>query len=209
MKNKIIWGAVLILAAAFLLENAYLMGRRSGEKARQKNVVVRYQPFPVSRPFENNPAIFMDSRARETLDEMNRLQERMQRLMDNSFYARPDQRNIQNRPSSSGQSFSDTDTAYIVKVSLPGFEKKDIRVRVEGGQLVVSAETKKDEVKKDGDSYAQASRYGDFLSTFMLPQDARADQITAEHKNGLLTITVPKMKDRKMRPSRITKIVVK
>lgn len=203
MKDKIILGAVIVLAAAFLLENAYLMGRHSGEKAKQKNVVVQYQPFPMPRSLENNPAFMMDMRPREPFDEMNRMQEmmreRMQRMQDTGSYSGPEQRGFLNlpAPAASGQSFRDKNTAYIINISMPGFEKKDIQVRTEGRQLIVSGETAKGGTEKDRNFYAQESRHGNFMSTFLLPQDARINQMTTEYKDGVLTITIPKNKTSK------------
>ncbi|MFB3919889.1 secreted protein containing molecular chaperone IbpA, HSP20 family [Candidatus Velamenicoccus archaeovorus] len=200
MKNKIILGAVIVLAAAFLLENAYLMGRHSGEKAQQKNVVVQYQPFPMPSSLENNPAFMMDMRAREPFDEMNRMQEimreRMQRMQDTGFYSGPEQKDFLNlpAPAASGQSFRDKNKAYIINISMPGFEKKDIHVRTEGRQLIVSGETAKGGTEKGRNFYAQESRSGNFTSTFLLPQDARINQMTTEYKDGILTITIPKNK---------------
>ena len=208
MKNKIILGAVIVLAAAFLLENAYLMGRHSGEKAQQKNVVVRYQPFPMPKSLENNPAFMMDMRPRESFDEINGIQEirqermlkmaqeQMRRMQDPGFYSGPEQKGFLNlpAPAASSQSFRDKDTAYIIHISMPGFEKKDIRVRTEGRQLIVSGETAKGGAEKGRNFYAQESRSGNFMSTFLLPQDAKINQMTSEYKNGVLTITVPKNK---------------
>jgi len=200
MKDRIVLGAVIALAAAFLLENAYLMGRHSGEKAQQKNVVVQYQPFPMPRSLENNPAFMMDARAREPFDEMNRMQEmmqeRMRRVQDNGIASGPEQKGFLNlpAPAASGQSFRDEDTAYVIKISMPGFEKKDIHVRTEGRQLVVSGETKKGGTQQDNNFRAQESSYGNFMSTFLLPQGARINQMTSEYKNGVLTITIPKNK---------------
>ncbi len=199
MKNKIIWGAVIVLAAAFLLENAYLMGRRSGEKA-QKNVVVQYQPFPLPRSFENNPAFMVDRRKWEPFEEMNRMhemmREQMRRMQDPGFYSGPEQKDFLNLPAPavSGQSFCDKDKAYIININMPGFEKKDIQVRTEGRQLIVSGETAKGGTEKGRNVYVQESRHGNFMSTFLLPQDARINQMTTEYKDGVLTITIPKNK---------------
>ena len=211
MKDRIVLGAVIALAAAFLLENAYLMGRHSGEKAQQKNVVVQYQPFPMPRSLENNPAFMMDMRPRESFDEINgiqeirqermlkMMQEQMRRLPESSFYTGPEQSGFLNLPAPavSGRSFRDADAAYVIKISMPGFEKKDIRVRTEGRQLIVSGETAKGSTEKGRNFYAQESRSGNFMSTFLLPQDARINQMTSEYKNGVLTITIPKNKTSK------------
>ncbi len=208
MKDRIILGAVIVLAAVLLLENAYLMGRHSGEKSRQKNVVVQYQPFPMPSSLGKNPAFMVDMRPRESFDDINEIQqieqerifkmmqERMRRMQDPDFYSGPEQKDFLNLPAPavSGQSFRDKDNAYIINISMPGFEKKDIRVRTEGRQLIVSGETAKSGTEKGQNFYAKESRSGNFMSTFLLPQDARINQMTTEYKDGILTITIPKNK---------------
>ena len=88
------------------------------------------------------------------------------------------------------------DKAYIVEVDLPGIDKKDIKVNIdpENRTLTISGERKfKDEVKKE-DYYKIESSYGKFMRTFSLPENVDVDKIDAKNENGVLNITIPKVK---------------
>ncbi len=88
------------------------------------------------------------------------------------------------------------ENAYVVEVDLPGVKKEDIKVNIdqEKRTLSISGERKfKDEVKKD-DYYKIESSYGKFMRTFSLPENVDAENIDAKTEDGVLHITLPKIK---------------
>jgi HSP20 family protein len=88
------------------------------------------------------------------------------------------------------------ENAYVVEVDLPGVKKEDIKVNIdpEKRTLTISGERKfKEEVKKE-DYYKIESSYGKFMRTFSLPENVDADQIDAKTEEGVLHITLPKVK---------------
>jgi len=88
------------------------------------------------------------------------------------------------------------ENAYVVEVDLPGVKKEDIKVNIdqEKRTLTVSGERKfKNEVKKE-DYYKIESSYGKFLRTFSLPENVDAENIDAKTEDGVLHITLPKVK---------------
>ncbi len=88
------------------------------------------------------------------------------------------------------------ENAYVVEVDLPGVKKEDIKVNIdqEKRTLSISGERKfKDEVKKD-DYYKIESSYGKFMRTFSLPENVDAENIDAKTEDGVLHITLPKVK---------------
>lgn len=88
------------------------------------------------------------------------------------------------------------DKGYIVEVDLPGIDKKDIKVNIdpENRTLTISGERKfKNEVKKE-DYYKIESSYGKLMRTFTLPENVDIDKIDAKNENGVLNITIPKVK---------------
>jgi HSP20 family protein len=81
---------------------------------------------------------------------------------------------------------------YLIKAELPEMKKEDVKVTVENGVLTISGERKfeKEEKKK---KYHRVERgYGTFVRSFTLPDDADANKVKAEFKNGLLTVHLPK-----------------
>jgi len=88
------------------------------------------------------------------------------------------------------------ESAYVVEVDLPGVKKEDIKVNIdpEKRTLTISGERKfKEEVKKE-DYYKIESSYGKFMRTFSLPENVDLDNIDAKTEEGVLHITLPKVK---------------
>jgi HSP20 family protein len=82
--------------------------------------------------------------------------------------------------------------AYEITVELPGVKADDIDVGVHDGTLTIKGE-KRSEQKEEGRTWYFTERtFGSFLRSFRLPADADADKISADHQDGLLTITIPK-----------------
>jgi HSP20 family protein len=93
--------------------------------------------------------------------------------------------------------FEDQDK-LVVKAELPGIDKDDIRVDVQNGMLMITAERRSENEEKDGRTfYRREMSYGKFVRSFSLPQDVAADSVKAEHTNGVLTVEVPKPEARK------------
>ncbi len=88
------------------------------------------------------------------------------------------------------------DKAYLIEVDLPGIKKEDIKVNIdqENNTLTISGERKfKDEIKKE-DYYKIESSYGKFMRTFSLPDNINIDDIGAKTEDGILHLTLPKIK---------------
>jgi HSP20 family molecular chaperone IbpA len=84
------------------------------------------------------------------------------------------------------------ESAYTVKVHMPGIAKKDINVQVKDEELIISAKSRKDQAVKGKDTYVQESSYGTFLSRFRLPEDTEKSRIVSDYQDGILTVTIPK-----------------
>lgn len=90
----------------------------------------------------------------------------------------------------------------LVKVEVPGMEEKDLRVNFEDGLLTISGERQFE--RKDDRNYHRIERsYGSFVRTFSLPRTVDANAITAEYKNGVLEIAIPKKEEAKPRQIQI------
>jgi HSP20 family protein len=88
---------------------------------------------------------------------------------------------------------------YTVEIDLPGVEKEDINVSVEGDYLIVTAERKMKKELKEDDYYLLESRYGKFYRTFYLSDDIDRDSIDAKYEDGRLIVTFEKVAAKKRR----------
>ena len=86
----------------------------------------------------------------------------------------------------------ENDKLYTVTLDIPGVEKKDVNIEVEGSSLIVSG--KREEAnEKDMSLYYSQTRYGNFSRTFNLPEEINVEKINAKYKNGTLVLALPKM----------------
>jgi len=83
------------------------------------------------------------------------------------------------------------DDALIVRLELPGLERKDVEVRVEDQMLVVEGERPDDRPADGGVDPRSRWGYGPFRSEVALPHPADADDVKARFRNGLLEVAVP------------------
>ena len=92
---------------------------------------------------------------------------------------------------------NEDDTRYSLEVELPGLTQKDVEVKVEGNLLTLSSKKSEEkEEKKKGYVLKERKNYT-FSRSFVLPENVETDKITAEFKNGLLLIDVPKAESAK------------
>lgn len=91
----------------------------------------------------------------------------------------------------------ENDDAIIVKAELPGVDKDQITVDVEGRVLTIKGERKYENEVKEDSYYRRERSYGSFQRAFTLPDGADSDAIKAEYKDGVLKIKVPKSETQK------------
>jgi len=87
----------------------------------------------------------------------------------------------------------ENDAQYLMEVELPGLAEKDIEVKLENNLLTISSrKEEKTEEKKNG-YLLRERRSAHFSRSFVLPEDVEREKIAAEFKNGILTLTFPKV----------------
>jgi HSP20 family protein len=85
----------------------------------------------------------------------------------------------------------ETDEEFQISAELPGVEKKDVKLSVENGVLLISGRREQEEEK--GKRYHKIERaYGSFARSFTMPDVVDEQKVTAEFKNGVLTVRLPK-----------------
>jgi HSP20 family protein len=87
----------------------------------------------------------------------------------------------------------------VLEAELPGMNREDFDLSIENNIIILRGE-RRFEKKDDGDNYHRVERaYGTFTRSFTLPQTVSAEGATAEYKNGVLRVTLPKREEVKAR----------
>jgi len=90
---------------------------------------------------------------------------------------------------------------YLIKAELPEVKKEEVKVSVQDGVLTISGERKYEKEEK-GKKYHRVERaYGSFARSFALPDDADAEKVAGEFKDGILKVHVPKSE--KAKPKKV------
>lgn len=92
---------------------------------------------------------------------------------------------------------TEDDKEFVIKAELPEVKKEDVKVSVEDGRLEISGERKFEKEEK-GKKYHRIERaYGSFMRSFTLPEGAAGDKVSADFKDGVLTVHLPKSPEAK------------
>jgi len=96
---------------------------------------------------------------------------------------------------------SEDDKEYRIKVELPEIKKEDVKLTAEEATLTITGE-RKFEAEQKGRKYHRVERaYGSFGRSFSLPDDANPAKVSAEFKDGVLTVHL--VKDEKAKPQHV------
>lgn len=88
---------------------------------------------------------------------------------------------------------SEDDKNFFVKAEIPGVSKDDIKVSVDGNQVSVSAEVRKEKEEKQGTRLIRSERYfGSVSRSFTLDENVDQAAAQAKYENGVLQLTLPK-----------------
>lgn len=88
---------------------------------------------------------------------------------------------------------SETDQAYVVKAEIPGVKKEEIKIDIDGNQVSISAETKKETEEKKGETVVRSERYyGQQYRSFTLAKEIDDAKAEAKYRDGVLELTLPK-----------------
>ncbi|VFQ80412.1 unnamed protein product [Cuscuta campestris] len=94
--------------------------------------------------------------------------------------------------------WKETPEAHVFKADVPGLKKEEVKVEVEEGRVLqISGERSKDKEEKNDTWHRVERSSGRFLRRFRLPENAMVDQVKAAMENGVLTVTVPKVEQKK------------
>jgi HSP20 family protein len=96
---------------------------------------------------------------------------------------------------------AETEAHYEVTVELPGMKPEEFNVELRNGELWITGERKEEKEEKGKTWHRMERRYGEFRRVFRLPLAVEEEKVTAEYKEGILRVTVPKVAEAK--PKRV------
>ena len=112
---------------------------------------------------------------------------------------------LQQMPAAPKIDVSETDNEIQIKAEMPGIDQNDVEVLLEDDRLIIRGEKKQEQEREDKDrNYHVRERVqGAFSRTLPLPFAPDPNQVKAEFKDGVMTITIPKPQEVKQKQHRI------
>ncbi len=107
------------------------------------------------------------------------------------------------RPWSPAVDILETDNELVLKADLPELKLEDIEVRMENGTLTLKGERRFEKEEKTTGVHRIERSYGTFVRSFTVPGAFDTNEINAEYKNGVLTVTMPKKEAAKPRQVKV------
>ena len=96
----------------------------------------------------------------------------------------------------------ETKDAYVFRADLPGVKEDDLEISLTGSRLAISGH-REQESREQGETYYATERsYGAFSRAFTLPEGIDGENVSAELKNGVLHVNIPKKPE--VQPKRIS-----
>jgi len=97
---------------------------------------------------------------------------------------------------------------FMIEVAAPGMKKENFKVDYENGRLTISSEFKNEKEEKEGETVTRREfSYQSFQRSFNVTEDVvNAEKISANYKDGILLITLPKREEVKPKPPKQIKI---
>jgi HSP20 family protein len=93
--------------------------------------------------------------------------------------------------------------AYLVRAELPGVKKDDIQVSIDGPQVSLSAEVRREQEDQDERVLHTERVYGKVQRSFTLPQEVDEEKAAAKFRDGILELTLPKKQAATRKPINI------
>jgi HSP20 family protein len=131
---------------------------------------------------------------------IDRLQREMNRAFDDFFRGDLfDTSSNLNQPWSPAVDISETKDSYLIHAELPGVKKDEVKITMHDNLISIRGEKKSETEKKDENYHRVERSYGVFERSFSLPGTVKSDAIDAKYDDGVLTITLPKTEEAKVK----------
>ncbi len=133
---------------------------------------------------------------RNPWQEFNTLQRQMNRLFDETLVPTNRQESLSFLRVPAAE-IQDTSDAIHLKLEIPGMEAKDLDVQVTENAVSISGERKSEAKKQENSVTRSEFHYGKFHRVIPLPARVQNTNVTAEYKDGILNLTLPKTEQEK------------
>ncbi len=134
----------------------------------------------------------------DPFNDLLRIQERMNRMFQDSLHARGEGDQGAWAPA---VDIFETPDKVVLLADLPGVDPQELEVRVESSTLILNGERRLEKEVEEENFHRMERGYGPFQRTFTLPATIDQEGIRAEHRNGVLRVSLPKAEG--SRPKRI------
>jgi len=140
--------------------------------------VIKYTPFATDDDFPAGLRLFQDSVSR--------------------LFGEPG-----SRPWTPAVDIFETENELVLKADLPEVDPKDVDIQIENGTLTLKG-NRAFETEKNGKGYHRIERsYGSFVRAFSLPETVDPENVKADFKNGVLSVTIAKKEIAKPRSIKV------
>ena len=133
----------------------------------------------------------------EPFEGLTELRREMNRVFERFFEEGP--MRVWEHPLEPAVEVSDTPEAVVVKAQVPGVPKDNLQLTITENAMTLKGEIKEEEKKEGKNYYRQEWRYGAFERTIPLPVAVQAEKATADLKDGVLAVTLPKREAAKVK----------
>lgn len=128
------------------------------------------------------------------------LREAMSRLFDESFWDPFEDTSLSAGDRSGGLfpkvNISETENEVKVTANIPGIDPEKVSIEVDEDSLTLSGTIEEEKEDSDEKQYRFEREYGEFYRDFLLPARVDPDKVSAESKNGVIMIKMPKIEDK-------------
>ena len=137
----------------------------------------------------------------EPLRELESLQSRMNRLFERMMPIGDGER--QEHGFVPSAEMEETAEELLLKLEIPGLEAKDIDIEVTEQSVLIKGERKSETKTEEKGMVRSEFHYGKFERVIPLPAHIQTNQVTAEYKNGVLHLTLPKVEAEQRHPIKV------
>lgn len=148
---------------------------------------------PLSKKSSNVPFLGDVDPFRELQDLQDRMLSLFNRTLGGGSWLQP----LAGADWSPAVDIVEEENCFKITADLPDVKKEDVNLVVENGVLTLSGERKQEKEEKSKRFHRSERSWGRYQRSFSLPQGANPDRVSAQFKNGVLTITIGKTEEAK------------